>query len=312
MPRKIIIDLDAGIGDAIAAVLALLDPNLDVLALTATTGAVRGAFATRNLYAVIEQLDPPKWPRIGCVTGPTETPSVPGSRLDALRAIQGAEGLGDCEWPVAELHHRHESSRVLVDAVKTQPGEISLLTLGPLTNVAAASERAGDFAEDLAGLVCLAGTVNEGGDVTAAAELNVFLDPEAAAVVLGGKHAKTLVPLDLSNRFVLTLEMFQRLTESGSRGAQFLRKLLPFFFRAHHQYLGVEGIPLREVVALAAVSRPELFKSQPMTVAVEEDGLLTRGMTVFDRRQNAARANCLVATEVDTQGLLDYMRRLLT
>lgn len=311
MERKLIIDLDAGIGDAVAAVLAMLDPELDVLAFTASTGIVRGAFATRNLYAVVEQLDPPKWPRIGCVTGPAETPLVPGSRLDALRSLHGPQGLGDCELPVAELHHRHESSRVLVDFVKAHPHEISVLTLGPLTNVAAASERAGDFTEDLANLVCLAGSVIEGGDVTAAAELNVFLDPEAAAAALGSRHSKTLVPLDLSNRFILTFEAFERLTESRSRGALLLQKLVPYYFRTHHQYLGVEGIPLREVVALAAVSRPELFKTQPMTLAVEEEGILTRGTTVFDRRYDASRPNCLVATEVDIQGLLDYMRRLL-
>jgi inosine-uridine nucleoside N-ribohydrolase len=309
--RKLIIDLDAGIGDAVAAVLAMLDPQLDVIAFTAAIGVVRGAFATRNLYAVVEQLDPPKWPRIGCVTGPTETPLVAGSRLDVLRSLHGPQGLGDCELPVAELHHRHESSRVLADFVKTHPQEITVLTLGPLTNIAAASERAAEFPDDLANLVCLAGSVTEGGDVTATSELNVFLDPEAAATVLGSRHSKTLVPLDISNRFILTFEAFERLTESGSRGALLLQKLVPYYFRTHHQYLGVEGVPLREVVALAAVSRPDLFKTQPMTVAVEEEGLLTRGMTVFDRRRVASRPNCLVATEVDIHGLLDYMRQLL-
>lgn len=311
--RKLVIDLDPGVGDAFATVLALLEPGLDVLALTATAGAVSGVVATRNLQAVVAQVDPPKWPRIGAAITPALLSDV--ARADCrplLDAMYGPTGLGDMEVVVPELHHRHESSKVLIDVVRDHPHQVTLLTLGPLSNVVAAMERAPDFLSLLRGLVCLGGSVDAGGDITAAAETNVFLNPEAARTVLNSDEAKTLIPLDVTNRVILTYEQFQRISDAALPAASFLRQLLPFSFRAHHQYLGMEGIWLREVVALAAVTRPDLFRLQPLPVDVETQGELTRGMTVFERRrQHLTRASANVAIEVDVQGVIDYVTQLL-
>jgi inosine-uridine nucleoside N-ribohydrolase len=311
--RKLIVDLDPGVGDAFAAVLAMCDPGLDVLAMTATAGAVPGAVATRNLQAAVAQVDPPKWPRIGnalTVGMPRETARpAQGSMLDTLN---GPTGLGDMEVVVPELHHRHESWKVLTDIVRANPHQVTLLTLGPLTNVVAACERAPDFMELLGGLVCLGGSVEVGGDITQAAETNIFLNPEAARTVLTGPEAKTLIPLDVTSRVVLTYEHFQRIAEASSPAATFLRQLLPFSFRAHHQYLGMEGIFLREVVALAAIARPNLFRFHTMAVDVETQGELTRGMTVFERRrQHLTKSATNVALDVDAQGIADYVSQLL-
>jgi inosine-uridine nucleoside N-ribohydrolase len=211
-----------------------------------------------------------------------------------------------------ELHHRHEASKVIIDVVRANPYQITLLTLGPLTNVAAACERAPDFLSLLGGFVCLGGSVAAGGDVTRAAETNMYLDPEAARNVLSSPEAKTLVPLDATNSVIITYENFNRMSDGISRGASFLKQLLPFYFRAHHQFLGMEGIRLREVVALAAVARPDLFRMQPLQVDVEVQGELTRGMTVFERRQQfSGKANAAVALDVDGQGVVDYMTQLL-
>lgn len=311
MERKLIVDLDPGVGDAFAAVLAMCDPSLDVLAMTATAGAVPGAVATRNLQAVVAQVDPPKWPRIGAAHSGSSAAShpAPGSMLDVLN---GPTGLGDMEVVVPELHHRHESWKVLTDIVRANPHQVTLLTLGPLTNVVAACERAPDFLELLGGLVCLGGSVEVGGDITAAAETNIYLNPEAARSVLTGPEAKTLVPLDVTSRVVLTYENFQRIAEGTSPGVEFLRQLLPFAFRAHHQHMGMEGIYLREVVALAAISRPDLFRLQSLSVDVETHGELTRGMTVFERRrQHLTKATTNVALDVDAQGIADYVTQLL-
>src|SRR5579863_7203792 len=140
--RKLIIDLDPGIGDAVAAALAMVDPDFDVLALTATAGIVPGSIATRNLHAIVAQVDPPKWPRIGSapVAPALERStfhSVRNENKATLAALSGPAGLGDMELFVPELHHRHEAWKVLVDTVKANPHEVTLLTLGPLTNVAA-------------------------------------------------------------------------------------------------------------------------------------------------------------------------------
>lgn len=310
MPRKLVIDLDPGIGDAVAAVLAMLDPEIDLLALTATGGAVAPNVATRNLYGLLAQIDPAKWPRIG------SAPATAGwHRAEAglpLEALNGPTGLGDLEIFVPEPHHRHESSRVLIDVVRANPHQVTLLTLGPLTNVAAACERAPDFVGLLEKLVCLGGAVSVGGDITAAAEANMYLNPEAARSVLGSPHPKLLVPLDVTNRAVFTYEPFHRISAGVSPAAAFLSTLIPFYFRSHHQYLGMEGIRLGEVIALAAVSRPALCRTQPMPVDVEIQGQLTSGMTVVDRRRlSADKCNASVAVEVDMQGVLDYMAQLL-
>jgi inosine-uridine nucleoside N-ribohydrolase len=308
--RKLIIDLDPGIGDAVAAVLAMLDPEFDVLALTATAGSVAGEAATRNLHGIVASVDPPKWPRIG------SAPAIPNSPRrgfeSQLDALHGPTGLGDIEIFAPELHHRHESFKVLIDSVRAHPHEVTLLTLGPLTNVAAACERAADFMDLLGGLVCLGGSVAVGGDMTAAAETNVYLNPEAARSVLASPDAKTLIPLDATNETIITYDNFTRISDGRSPASLFLKQLLPFYFRAHHQFLGMEGIWLREVVALAAVARPGLCRLQSLHVDVEVQAGLTCGVTVFERRPHLTKKpNVSVALEVDPQGVVDYMTQLL-
>ena len=124
---------------------------------------------------------------------------------------------------------------------------------------------------------------------------------------------KTLVPLDASQRAVLTFEQYDRLglSEKSAIG-RLLQHLMPFALRAHHQHLGVEGMRLAEVTALAAIARPQQFQRTTMAVDVEVDGELTRGMTVFDRRLNPKwRDNIDVLCDVDPQGVLDYFSAML-
>jgi inosine-uridine nucleoside N-ribohydrolase len=169
-----------------------------------------------------------------------------------------------------------------------------------------AADRTPDFLELIKNIVCLGGAVQSGGDVTPAAEFNMWMNPQAARGVLGSTATKMLVPLDVTQRVVLTFEQYDRLRPGGKLGELF-SKLLPYAFRAHHEQLGLEGIRLQEVTALAMVSRPRLFTSRVMAVDVETSGELTRGMTVFDRRGlQRWQKNVEVVTEVDVQGVVDY------
>lgn len=314
MAHKIIIDSDPGIGDAIALAIALLDPELDVLGVTATAGCVSGEAATRNVQAIIEHLDPPKWPRIGSSEGKVAGFGTDvGAEPITLADLNGKSGLGDWEFRVAALHHRHESAKLMIDIARSEPNEVTLLTLGPLTNLELACERAPDFLQMLKGIVVFGGAVSCGGDVTAAAEFNMHANPEAARLVLRSPATKTLVPLDITQNVVLTFEQYDRVKPAQDTSTkQLLEQLLPFAFRAHHQYLGLEGVSLRELVALASISQPRLFERQPMAVDVETGGQLTRGMTVFDRRGIPLwQTNIDVLTDVDAQGVLDYFARVL-
>ncbi len=185
MPQKLIIDADPGIGDAVAIALAILDPEIELLAVTATAGCVSGRQASRNVLAVLDHLDPSKRPRIGVCDEQVATAELTFAGTDIRwERINGPNGLGDWEPRVAELHNAREASKLLVELVKEYPNEITLLTLGPLTNIELASEKNREFLDGLREIVCLAGNVEGGGDVTAAAEFNAYMNPQAARTVL--------------------------------------------------------------------------------------------------------------------------------
>jgi inosine-uridine nucleoside N-ribohydrolase len=320
----LIIDADPGIGDAFAIALAACDPGIDLIAVTATSGCVAGAVATQNILAIIESVDPDKWPRLGGSSSPRPTFPVPefsgfafsGFKVpaffDPLR-LSGKHGLGANELPFAQLHNQRDSAKLLVDLVRQHPHEVCVLTLGPLSNVALASELAPDFLDLIHSLVCLGGSVGVGGDATAAAEFNLFADPGSARSVLCSMTQKTLVPLDVSRQATLTFDQFDRLNEFRPDTLRwFFDELLPFSLRAHREELGLEGLPLDAVTALAAIAEPRHFSTEPMSIDVEQDGELTRGASVFDRRGIPRwQQNIDVLTAVDAQGVLDYLTRVL-
>lgn len=312
MADKLIIDADPGIGDAVAIALALQEPSVEVLALTATGGRVSGENATHNLEAIVSLLDPDRWPRIGCSDLPVA--AVPKGRHSGdLRLLDGPRGLGDWETPAVSLHQRHESPKLMAELVRNEPNEITLLTLGPLTNAQLACDWHPDFFSDLKALVCLGGSITGDGDVTSAAEFNIFGNPEAAKFVLGYPATKTLVPLETSRRLLVSFEQYNRWDiDVMSRLGRLFDQIVPYALRASRQYLGIEGIVLSEVVALVSIVEPRLFTHEPMSVDVELSGDLTRGMTVFDRRAvDKWQTNIEVLTDVDVQGVLDFMSRLL-
>lgn len=311
MVEKVIIDADPGIGDALAIAVALAVPDLDVLAVTSTAGSVSASDAARNLQAIIDRLDPPKWPRIG--SGAESITEVPPVDSPLSIRLNGRSGLGDLELRVAELHHRHQSAKLICDLVRDHPHEVTLLTLGPLTNIELMHERAPDVPSLIKGLVILGGTVSAPGDVTPVAEFNIYGHPDAARSTLRLSTPKTLIPLDVSEAVVLSFDAFHQLPESQSRLGNFVQELLPFSFRAHHQHLGLEGIGLREIAALAALAQPGFFEFQPMAVDVETAGELTRGMTIFDRRgTHHWQENVNVATTVDAERVVTWMQDLIS
>lgn len=311
MPRKLIIDADTGIGDALAVMLALCDPEIELLAVTATGGMVSGEQATRNLLALVSLIDPPRWPRFGISDGPvaawTEI-DIPGPH-----AFHGPRGLGDFPDLSVDFHQKHDSAKVMIDLVRAHPNEITLLTLGPLTNVYRAAELSPTFLSELRGLVIQGGAYACPGDVTPMAEFNMLADPEAARYVLRQPCTKTLVPLDVTRRLELTFEQYQRLNPGPeTRLGQALVWTLPFAMRAARQHLGQESVMLHESAALSAITCPDLFERESGAVDVELHGRLTRGMTVFDRRGISRwQHNIDVLTSIEGQGALDYCLRVL-
>ena len=169
MAQKLIIDADPGIGDALAVLTAMADPAIDLLAVTATGGTVSGAQATRNIHYLIELVDPVRHPRIGQCHLPAAINDALPEITRTWTRLNGAEGLGDTPVPAADLHNRRESARLIVDLAREFPGEVRLLTLGPLSNLAVAADYDPQLCECLHSVVVLGGSVCAGGDVTAAA-----------------------------------------------------------------------------------------------------------------------------------------------
>ena len=303
MARKVILDVDPGIDDAMAICLALSEPSLDVVAITATGGNVSPQMATRNVQTIIEQIDPIRWPRIG------EAPRDQHFPTDARR-IHGANGLGGVEFRVAELHHQHPSEKVICNAVRAAPEETTIVALGPLTNIASALQRDPDLATLVGHLIIMGGTVAGPGNVTAAAEFNIYCDPVAASYVFRLPITKTLIPLDVTERVVMTYDLLDQLPGDRSKTGAFLRQIIPAAFRSHRQYLGLEGIYIHDAVALVAAIHPELFTTVEWYGDVETAGDLTVGTTVFDRRQVSDRQpNMEVAIDVDAEAVMDTIMR---
>ena len=307
MLRKVIIDCDPGIDDAVALTMALFDPRLEVVAVTAVEGNVDAEQATRNVQAIIEQLDPPRMPRIG-----TASPSD-NSLSPFAYQIHGKDGLGNAGLAVSELVRQHPAEKLICDEVKLAPGEVTIVCLGPLTNVARAIQRDPNLASQLGRLVIMGGSVNGIGNVTTCAEFNFFSDPEAAREVVRSSATKTLIPLDVTSQVSWSLGLHDQLPGETTRAGALLRKILPHLFRTYRHELGLETIHLHDTVAIAAAVHPELFVTRELEGDVETRGEITRGMTIFDRRSTAiSRSDMEVALECDATAVRDCIVRCLT
>ncbi|MGA2034379.1 MAG: nucleoside hydrolase [Thermoguttaceae bacterium] len=304
MPRKVILDVDPGIDDAMALCWALFNPQLDVVAVTAVGGNCASAQATRNMQAIVETLDPPRWPRLGAAADPDQELPSEG------RGLYGPDGLGGVVLPVAERQHLLPADKVICEEIRAAPDAVTLVALGPLTNVARAFQRDPELASLVGRVVIMGGSVTGPGNITPAAEFNIFCDPLAAQNVFRSPSTKTLIPLDVTNRIQLSYNLFDQLPDESTKVGWFLRQILPAAFRGYRQQFGVEGIHVHDTVTLMAVAYPELFTSHEMAGDVETTGLLTRGMTVFDRRRVPAwRHNMEVAVDVQQDKVVEKIIR---
>lgn len=305
MTRKILLDVDPGVADAMALCLALNEPSLEVVAVTATGGNVSPNQATRNVQTLVEQLDPRRWPRLGAAD-PEQPLCTDG------RELCGADGLCGANFRMAELHHRHPSVKVIADEIRAAPGEVTILACGPLSNLAAVFQREPDLATQVGHLLIVGGTFAGPGDVTAAAEFNIFCDAEAARVVFRSPVTKTLLPLDVSSLVQWHYGLCDQLPDESTGAGRVLHAILPGAFRAYRQRLGRESLSVPEAVAVVAVMHPELLTTEPLFCDVEVAGELTHGATVLDRRQIPdGLPNMDVAIGLDADAVTDCILRAL-
>lgn len=304
MARKIIIDCDPGIDDAVALCIALFDPRLHVLAITATAGTIDADQSTSNVTALLQHLDPARYPRVGKASVPSDAPVVDDKEL------HGPDGLAGCNFEYSNRQHQHSSDKVISELLRQHPGQITILCLGPLSNLARVCQRDPAVVPLIDQVVISGGAVNVSGNATPAAEFNMYFDAAAAKEVLNSATTKRLVPLDVTEALTFGVELIDRLPPKYTRAGNLLHRLLPFAFRAAHERLGRELIPLYDPTALLAVLEPELFTWEGMAGDVETRGELTRGMTVFDRRLRPEwQENMEVAGDISQADAMDAIVR---
>lgn len=304
MARKVILVADPGIDGAFAIALALLDPQLDVLGLAATAGNVGAEAATRNMHILVEQFDPRRWPRVGAAL-PVEY-DVNGTQL------HGPTGLGGVSIPCAELHHTHPSDKLLIDLVRQNPKEVTVIALGPLTVLARAFDRDPDLPGLLHSIVAVGGAWHEPGNASAVAEFHFYCDPVAARQVLHCQTPITLIPLDVTRKLLLSPSELLELPAPQSRTCQFLRQVAPYGIGATSSLYGLEGFHLKDVLGLVPLALPGALGTRPMIVDVETRGELTRGMSVVDARaRRSGTPNVELALSVDVEAVRAYMNHTL-
>ncbi len=295
MAKKIIVDCDMGTDDAVALCMLLFHPDLEVLAVTATEGVVTAEQSNHNLQAILAELDPDRYPRLGMASPCEHAPPINTSYL------YGGDGLGNAGLEVSRLQHSQTSEKLIIDCIRANPNEVSIVCLGPLTNLAKAFRREPQLPTLIDRVIMTGGSLDGVGNVQPMAEFNFYFDPFSAREVFRSRTTKTLIPLDVTRQVTFGLEILDQLNDE-SRVGYFLKQILSFAFRSYRQQLGQENIVLNDAVgALGAVS-PQIFAFEEYFGDVECEGELTRGVTVFDRRSVAdSRPNMEVARKIDSQ-----------
>ena len=296
MTTPILIDCDPGHDDAIALLLALASPEVELLGVTTVHGNQTLAKTTANALRILE------------LAGRGDVPVAAGADRPLARDlfvaayVHGESGLDGPALPPAR-GRPVEQDAVDFLAERLRPGVV-LVATGPLTNVALLLERHPDLRPER--IVLMGGAIGLG-NVSPAAEFNVWADPEAAHWVLTSGLDMTVVPLDVTHQALVTPERSARLRAAGRVG-EVVADLLAFFSVFHRETYGWPGPPVHDAVALAYAFRPELLETVERHVAVETESELCRGRTVVDLyRRTGAEPNARVAVGIDAEAFLDLL-----
>jgi inosine-uridine nucleoside N-ribohydrolase len=295
----ILLDCDPGHDDAIALLLALASPELELLGVTTTYGNQTLEKTTANALRVLEFVDRADVP----VAAGAERPLA--RELVVAAHVHGESGLDGPVLPEARAAPVGEDAAAFTArTVREAPEPVTLVATGPLTNLARYLAEHG--AEGIARVVLMGGAIAEG-NFTPAAEFNVWCDPEAAAAVFGSGLDVTMLGLEVTHQALLGPSVEARLREAGRIGA-FVADLNVYFTRYHRETYGWDGAPIHDAVAVAQLIRPELVETRHRNVEVELDSELCRGRTVVDlwRRTNGA-PNAHVGVSVDADAFFDLL-----
>jgi purine nucleosidase len=286
-PVPLILDVDTGVDDAMAILYALASPEVTLIAATTVMGNVGVERTTENTLAVLE------------LCGYFDVEVAKGAGRPLVRdhlpfpVVHGERGLGRAELPPASRGPSdRDAARLLVEVAHERPGAVLLVATGPLTNVSLALEQEPALPELLRGFAIMGGAFAHQGNVTPAAEANIWVDPEAARAVFDGfagtpeEHLPICVGLDVTERVKLGRDGVDAMCAPSrdSPLARFLQESVPFYIEFYERFGATEGASMHDPLALAIAIDPSLARLQTTRVEVETDGTWTRGATVTDLR----------------------------
>jgi purine nucleosidase len=297
--QKIIIDTDPGQDDAVAILLALASPELDILGLTIVAGNVPLKLTETNARKICE------------LAGKPETKVFAGASRPLMRnlvtaeEVHGQTGLNgpDLPEPKMTLQEQHAVDFIVETLMAEKSGTVTLCPLGPLTNIALALIREPKIARRIKQIVLMGGGFFEGGNVTPAAEFNIYVDPHAADVVLKSGVPIVMMPLDVTHKALTKATRVDAFRKLGTKVGIATAEMLEFFERFDEQKYGSDGGPLHDPCVIAYLIKPDLFSGRDCNVAVETASELTMGMTVIDWWGVTKRPkNAMVMRDIDHDG----------
>lgn len=303
MPRKIIIDTDPGQDDAVAILLALASPELEVLGLSVVAGNVPLHHTERNARMICELAGRADLPvHAGCAR-PLARDLVTAEHVHGKTGLDGVT-LPEPAMPLAPGH----AVDFLIETLRREPaGTVTLVPIGPLTNIATAFQRAPDIIARVQEIVLMGGAYFEVGNITPTAEFNIYVDPEAARLVFASGAPLTVMPLDVTHKALTSRPWIERMRAMGPVG-QAVASWTDFFERYDREKYGSEGAPLHDPCTIAWLLQPDLFAGRHINVEIETQGEFTLGMTVADWWRVSDRApNANFIRDIDAKGFFDLL-----
>jgi purine nucleosidase len=306
--RRIIIDTDPGQDDAVAILLALGSPELEVVGITAVAGNVPLKLTEKNARKICELAGRPDIKVYAGAIRPLMRNLVTAEEVHGKTGLNGPE----LPEPKMKLQDEHAVDFIVRTLMEEESGSITLCPLGPLTNIALALIREPKIAPRIKEIVLMGGGFFEGGNVTPAAEFNIYVDPHAADVVLRSGVPIVMMPLDVTHKALTSAKRIAAVRALGNRVGEATAQMLEFFERFDEEKYGTDGGPLHDPCVIAYLLKPGLFKGRSCNVTVETASELTMGMTVIDwwgvtKRQK----NALVMRDIDSDGFFALLTERL-
>ena len=308
--KKIIIDTDPGQDDAVAILLALASPDeIDVLGITAVAGNVPLRLTSRNARIICELAGRPDLLVFAGCNSPINRPLVTAEHVHGRTGLDGP----NLPYPKMQLQKKHGVDFIIDTLKSNKPKTISLCCLGPLTNVGVAFTKAPEIMSKVKEIVLMGGAYFEVGNITPASEFNIFVDPDAAQIVLNSPVKKTILPLDVTHKILVTKERNEAFRNLDTPIGRIVAEMLEFSERFDKQKYGSHAAPLHDPSVIAYLLKPNLFSGRFINVEIETESQLTLGMTVADWWGVSDRIpNAEFINEVNVEGFFDLLTNRLS